>query len=134
MKYQFYQCVGNRMRILSRLVDAQFRVFLKEYDITENQLTILFFLDAVKSVDQGMIGKKLVLERSTVSRNIRLLEKNGLVKKSSDYRPIITPTLSGIKLVKELRPKWENIMDNLSGQLGQNGIHALETLEEKLKI
>jgi len=134
MKYQFYQCVGNRMRILSRLVDAQFRVFLKEYDITENQLTILFFLKAVNNIEQGEIGKKLILERSTVSRNIKLLEKNGLVKKSGDYRPIISTTPSGEALVKELQPKWENIMDNIFGQLGQNGITALEALEEKLKI
>ena len=81
MKYELNNCIGLRLRRLSRIVDGYYRKNLIDYEITENQLTILFLLSETKKVEQGRIGKVLKLERSTVSRNIKLLEKKGLIRR-----------------------------------------------------
>lgn len=133
MKYNFKHCIGNRLRRLSRIVDKEFRVTLKGFDITESQLSILFALSNLGKVEQGKIGEVLVLERSTVSRNIKLLEKRQIVVKSSDYRPEVELTVKGKELIKAIIPYWENIMDNLIGKIGNDGVQYIDSLEEKLK-
>jgi len=133
MKYNIENCIGNRLRCLSRIVDKDFRSSLKAFDITESQLSILFALTKLGKVEQGEIGKTLVLERSTVSRNVKLLEKREIIIKSADYRPEIELTKKGHKLVQTLIPIWESLMDALMDKLGNEGLQNLETLEQKLK-
>lgn len=133
MKYEFQQCIGSRIRQLSRIVDGYFRSHLAAFGITENQMTILFALHKMGKVEQGVIGQHLSLERSTVSRNIKLLEKRGLVVKSSQYRPDITLTEQGVIMVNQLVPIWESIMDNLFDKLGETGIDSLKKIEERIK-
>jgi len=120
------------MRRLSRIIDNQFRVVVKESGISENLLTILFFLSKKGEVEQGVIGKIFCLERSTVSRNINALVKKELVTKSEDRPPIIAITDKGNALVTELTPRWEAIMDNLHLQLGNENIEAVEKIEKAL--
>ena len=83
MKYQLEFCIGSRLRRLSRIADANIRKFLKDFKITENQMTILFAMHELGRVEQGKIGEVLCLERSTVSRNVKLLEKQGLISRTT---------------------------------------------------
>ena len=89
MKFDYEDCIGARVRQLSRIIDNHFRVHLKEIGITENQMTILFALKKMGLIDQGSIGIQLSLERSTISRSIKLLENKGYVKRTDAYRPEI---------------------------------------------
>jgi len=132
MKYELNNCIGLRLRRLSRIVDGYYRKNLIDYDITENQLTILFLLSEIKKVEQGRIGKVLKLERSTVSRNIKLLEKKGLIKRTPEYKPEIELTTKGKNIAFELIPRWEKTMDELIAKLGDNGMQIINKLELKL--
>jgi len=132
MKYKLDHCIGNKLRRLSRIVDGQFRSSLKDFSITENQMTLLFLLQSTGTVDQGVIGKKLFLERSSVSRNINVLHRNGYVSKSSEYRPQVSLTVEGTKLVKQLIPLWENVMDNIVSEIGNEGVEMINKLEKRL--
>jgi len=132
MKYELRDCIGASFRRLSRITDRYYRKHLSGFDITESQLSILFVLSKMGKVEQGKIGKKLELERSTVSRNIRLLESKGLVIRTSDYRPDISLTGKGMSLVDELIPVWEKAMDDLTGILGDEGLNQLSDLKRKL--
>ena len=132
MKYDFQLCIGSRLRRLSRIADGHFRSKLSEFDITENQMTILFVLSKMGKVEQGKIGQALVLERSTVSRNIKLLEKQNYIKRTSAYRPEIELSKKGNELVQNLIPLWEETMDELISKLGENGLTHLTVLENSL--
>lgn len=132
MKYQLEHCIGSRLRRLSRIADGHIRKFLGDYGITENQMTILFTLHELGHVEQGRVGEVLCLERSTVSRNIKLLEKQQLVARTATYRPEVTLTSQGMDLVKMLIPQWEKAMDILTGQLKEDGLTSLQKLENKM--
>ncbi len=132
MKYDLQLCIGSRLRRLSRIVDGHFRSKLSEFNITENQMTILFVLNKMGKVEQGKIGQTLVLERSTVSRNIKLLEKQNYIKRTSDYRPEIELSKKGNELVQKLIPLWEETMDELISKLGKSGLTHLSELESSL--
>ena len=132
MKYNLEHCVGNKLRRLSRIVDGHYRSNLKDFNVTENQMALLFVLHSIGSVDQGELGKKLVLERSSISRNINVLYRNGYVGKNSNYRPQVFLTGKGIDLVKQLIPLWENAMDTIISKIGDDGIDMINKLEQKL--
>jgi len=132
MKYELNNCIGLRLRRLSRIVDGYYRKNLIDYEITENQLTIIFLLSEMEKVVQGRIGKVLKLERSTVSRNIKLLEKKGLIKRTPEYKPKIELTTKGKNIAIKLIPRWEKTMDELIAKLGDNGMQIINKLELKL--
>ncbi len=132
MKYDLQLCIGSRLRRLSRIADGHFRSKLSEFNITENQMTILFVLNKMGKVEQGKIGQELVLERSTISRNIKLLEKQNYIKRTSDYRPEIELSKKGNELVQNLIPLWEETMDELILKLGKSGLTHLTELENSL--
>jgi DNA-binding MarR family transcriptional regulator len=133
MKFDVTQCIGNRLRCLSRIVDNEFRIMLKDFDITESQLSILFALSKLGKTEQRKIGDTLFLERSTVSRNIKLLENRGVVSRTASYRPEIEMTKQGELLLHQILPIWESLMTNLCDTLGEEGLSGLKTLEQKLK-
>ncbi len=132
MKYNLDQCVGNKLRRLSRIVDGHYRSRLKDFNITENQMTLLFVLHSVGKVDQGVLGKELVLERSSISRNINVLQRNGYVAKNAKYRPQVYLTQKGVDLVKQLIPLWESVMDHIVLEIGEDGVDMINDLEKKL--
>jgi len=133
MKYKLEHCVGKKLRLISRFVDTQFRSSFKDFNITENQATLLFVLSSHGKIDQGILGKKLGLERSSISRNINVLVKSGYVEKSFEYRPEIFLTKKGKDLVKQLIPLWENVMDKIILEIGEDGVQMINNLEKKLE-
>ncbi|GMN06152.1 MarR family winged helix-turn-helix transcriptional regulator [Croceitalea sp. MTPC5] len=132
MKYALSHCVAFRLRRLSRIADGHIRKVLSDHKITENQVTLLFTLHEMGRVEQGKIGEALCLERSTISRNFKLLEKQGLVVRTNDYRPEVELTEKGIDLAKTIIPKWEKAMDILMGTLNDEGMGSLKNLEKRM--
>lgn len=133
MKHEIQDCIGTKLRRLSRQVDTHYRTCLKQFDITENQLTILFTLSKTGEIEQGKLGSFLALEKSSISRNIRLLENKNLIERSTDYRPTVRLTKAGIAEVKKILPEWEKIMDYLLDKIGEDGMESLKKLEQSIK-
>lgn len=132
MKYNLEHCIGKKLRSMSRIVDTQFRSSFKDFNITENQATLLFVLKGEGKIDQGILGKKLGLERSSISRNINILVKSGYVDKSFEYRPEVFLTKKGNELIKQLIPLWEGVMDKIILEIGNEGVQMINNLEKKL--
>lgn len=132
MKYKLEHCIGNKLRRLSRIVDTQFRISFKDFNVTENQVTLLFVLSNYDKMDQGILGKQLGLERSSISRNINVLVKDGYVEKSHEYRPEVYLTNKGENLVKQLIPLWEEVMGKIVSKIGNEGIEMINNLEKKI--
>lgn len=133
MKYEFKECIGVKLRNLSRMVDYHFREALEGTNITENQMSILFVLHSSGQIEQGKLGDFLFLKRSTVSRNIKLLEKMELVTRSVDYRPIVELSEEGKTLVNRLAPIWEGVMSDLITKIGEKGVADINQLTKKMK-
>ncbi|MEM9076936.1 MAG: MarR family winged helix-turn-helix transcriptional regulator [Bacteroidota bacterium] len=132
MNYNLHDCIGSRFRRISRIIDAYFRVEAKKFGITENQMTIMFALYSMGKVAQHKIGDNLALEKSTVSRNLRHLEKNGYVVRDDAYHPEVDLTPKGKNLVLELIPLWEKVMSELVKKLDITVFDFIAEVEKKL--
>ncbi len=133
MKYHIDDCIGSKLRKLSRIVDNEYRKNLAAFNVTESQLSMLMVLAKIKSIEQGKIGNYLSLERSTISRNVQKMVKNGWVQRSKAYQPTIALTPKGESLLNDLLPHWERTMDSIKARIGQRGIQYLTDLEIALQ-
>ena len=114
MKYEIQECIGSRIRVISRTIDGIYRKHLEGTNITENQLNLMMALHHTKEIEQIELGRLLRLERSSLSRNLnRLIEQGFIVKKGIINRPRILLSPKGIKKVKSLIPNWERAMDEV---------------------
>jgi len=132
MNFELKQCVGSRIRRLSRQTDNCFRECLTDFDISENQMTLLFAVHSLGKVEQGLLGKELVIHKSSMSRNTALLLKKGYIIKSSGYRSQIELSKKGVQIVLKLIPLWKETMNTIYDKLGEEGMKMLEEIENRL--
>jgi len=123
-------CLSGQMNRINRHIANTFRKYLKPFDITDSQLTILFVLSKRQNINQKTLSDITVLEKSTLNRNLkRLFDKHYI---SRDKFPILELTLEGKTFVNAIIPEWEKAMQDIRKQLGEDGEHALQELHNKL--
>lgn len=125
-------CISGKMMIFNRVVANIFRKHLKEFEITNSQLSILFVISRGEGLRQKHISERLILEKSTVNRNLSRLIKNGFITDKNDSRFILTE--KGSLFLKQIYPHWQSAMTEVRDLIGEDGEDALNVLEKKLLI
>ena len=133
MKYEFEECIGSRLRGLSRKVDNIYRKHLEGTDITANQLSIMMALYKTGKIEQIEIGRMLNLERSSLSRNLtRLIDQGLILKEGAVNRPQISLSKRGRQKVAGIIPAWERAMDEVLGLLNDKALDGFHYFENEL--
>lgn len=130
------ECIAFRVRALGRLITNLYDSALKPFGITVNQATMLAMLTLVGEAGPGRIGQKLVMEKSTVSRNLERMRKNGWVEfaaRDDGARQVIAVTPAGRKLLADLYPEWQRAQAAATRILGAEGVTAVHTLHEAVR-
>lgn len=123
-------CISGKVMRLSRATANIFRKYLQPHGITDSQLSILFILSKSDGLTQKQLSDIAVLEKSTLSRNLkRLLDKQYVSR--SDF-PIISITEKGKQFVNDIIPEWQKAMNEIREILGEDGEDALNLLHSKL--
>jgi len=73
-------CLAVRVRMLGRTVTSLYDHALEEHGVSIAQVNLMAALGKMGPCSPARIGEVLQLERSTVSRNLSLLMKHGLVE------------------------------------------------------
>jgi DNA-binding MarR family transcriptional regulator len=134
MKYEVQECIGARLRGLSRQVDSIYRKHLEGTNITENQLSIMLALYKTGEIEQIEIGRILNLERSSLSRNLtRLIDQQLVVKNGAVNRPVITLTSTGLIKVKDILPNWQLAMEEIHAIVDEKAYAGFNTFEKAIK-
>jgi DNA-binding MarR family transcriptional regulator len=124
------ECIAFRVRVLNRVITNLYDAVLKPFGITVNQTTILAMLTLAGEVTPGEIGRELVMEKSTVSRNLERMRKNGWIETGAQG---IRVTGAGQALFTSLHPAWEEAQTNAEGLLGAAGIGAILGLHQTMR-
>ena len=83
------------------------------------------------------LGRLADLDRSTVGRNVKVLERLGLVRLAAaeDQREAaVTLTPAGAEALRRAAPLWEEAQRYVEAALGADGARALRTLANKSDI
>ncbi len=104
-------CVVYNLRRTSRAITQLYVEHLKPSGLLPTQFTLLAAVRVLGPTQMSKIAKELILDRSTLTRNIRLLEREGLlsiVSTKSDHRiREISITNMGLKKLDQAIPCWE---------------------------
>jgi len=125
------RCIALRARRLSRLVTRLFEEALRGHGITVAQFTLLGATILEGPLQPARLGRMLDLEKSTLSRNLRLLEEAGLVRISSPEdgtgkRAIVTER--GRRALVDALPAWRRAQVRAVAALGDVIVGRLDTL------
>lgn len=130
------ECIAVRVRLLNRVVTNIYDHALQPLGITVNQATILVMLSLAREATPGDIGRVLLMEKSTVSRNLERMRKNGwIVVAGRDDGPaqIITVTQQGRNLLSAAHDEWKKAQKQAAELLGEEGVAAVRKLHDTLR-
>ena len=121
-------CACFNVRKAARAVTQLYDSILKPAGLRGTQFTLLIALSRRGKVGISQLADALVMERTTLTRNLKPLEKQGLVVVAvgTDRRTravMITP--EGRKILKEATPYWEQAQEVIAHGLGENGMNTL---------
>jgi len=129
------QCLATRLRQLSRVVTNRYDAELREFGVTSNQASVLAVIAVLGSPTPSELGPMLMMDASTISRNVRLLLANEWValQPGADrrsHRLVISP--QGVELMMKVYPAWKRSQEWAKELLGSSGEATVRRLARKV--
>ena len=124
-------CICISLRKASRKLTAQYDDALASVGINLAQFSLLRNVNRHGPVSLTRLGEITELDRSTLGRNIRVLERMGLcaMTHSEDKREAsIALTPDGKRTLDIAVPHWQAAQDAIHGKIGALGAAQLEAL------
>ena len=125
-------CYCALLRKATRRLGSAYDEVLAPFGINIAQFSLLRMIARNGPVSLTELGKIAELDRSTVGRNVRVIERLGLAmtrRGEDDQREaVVTLTPSGTQLLDAATPLWEECQRAIEGRLGQTKIAALHDI------
>ncbi len=121
-------CLAVRVRLLNRAITRIYDAALRPHGLTIAQLNLLTSIANLQPAPAGEVAQLLSMEISTLSRNARLLQDEGLVQiEHADHGNgrILTLTDAGAEKLAELRPAWRAAQQQAQELLGDDAARSL---------
>lgn len=122
-------CINAKLRKLHRMLNNIYMEKFKPYGIQGSMLSILFIIGKNEQVNQKFLAEKLVLDPSTMSRDIKKLEGKGWLSVSKGEDPrnsVLNITPKGYELLEEIAPVWEGLHLKVEALLGSFSIQQID--------
>ncbi|MBI1999863.1 MAG: winged helix-turn-helix transcriptional regulator [candidate division NC10 bacterium] len=121
-------CTCFNLRKAARAVTKIYDQGMRQSGIRVTQLSMLMATMRLGPVTVTRLAKATVTDRTTLTRNLRLLEKQGLIRltEGSDRREReVTLTDRGREAVARAYPKWKEAQERVAQNFGQERLHRL---------
>jgi DNA-binding MarR family transcriptional regulator len=121
-------CACFNLRKASRAVTQLFNAELQPSGLRSTQFVLLVVARAEEPVSLPRLARLLVMDRSTLSRNLQPLERRGLVdvtRADEGRGATVRLTKKGLKVLAETVPLWEAAQRRFVGGLGEERWGAL---------
>ncbi len=128
-------CIAFRVRILGRAVSAIYDQTMANVGMSISQVNIMVFVGKVGRVNPSLIGAKMAMEKSTVSRNLKGLIDDGLLEaelSDGDRIKSVGLTEEGRRRVETVLPDWRRAQSLVKKMLGPTGAGAMVDLGNQL--
>ena len=102
-------CASLNFRRTSRMVTRMYDIAMQESGVRSTQFALLVGIAKLQPVTMGTLATVLMLDRSTLSRSLRLLEKERMIeisKRAAMRQRFLKLTYSGEKALQRSLPLW----------------------------
>lgn len=130
------QCVGARVRMLNRIVTRIYDDMLRPHGIKFSQMNILTVTAFRGPIQPAKIGRILAIEKSTLSRNVQLMEDNGWLESlpgDGGNTHLLRLSRQGRHLYKKAAPAWEKAQQQITDLLGEQATTAIRRAVERVR-
>ena len=130
------ECIAYRVRLLNRAITSIYDRALQPLGIKVNQANILTMLTLTDRATSADIARVLLMEKSTVSRTVDRMKKNGWISVAGDGHgssQVVTVTPEGRKMMASAHAQWKKAQKQASELLGAKGVAAVRMLHDTLR-
>jgi DNA-binding MarR family transcriptional regulator len=129
-------CMGMHIRRASRIVTQVYDTTLRPVGLVLNQFTLLVSIHLFESVPITRLASELFTDQTTLTRNLKLLEKRGLVAiaPGEDRRiKLVSLTTEGQAVLAQAIPLWEQAQAEVMQHFGQQKWQTMLSLLSDVK-
>jgi len=131
-------CTCGELRRAARAVTLLYDKAFESSGLLSTQLGVLHTIYNSASITISQLAGELSMDRTTLTRNLSVLERQELINISSgkDHRTrIITITSKGTNSIANAIPLWNEIQRKVKQQMGEKAWHELiQSLSHFVKI
>jgi DNA-binding MarR family transcriptional regulator len=116
-------CTCGKLRQAARAVTLLYDKAFESSGLLSTQLGVLHIIYNSAYITISQLAGALGMDRTTLTRNLSVLARQGLIKISSgkDHRTrIVTITSKGRTYVAKAIPLWNEVQRNVKQQMGEN--------------
>ena len=127
------ECLARRVLLLTRTISGVYNEALRPLGLTVAQLNLLVIVAKRAPVSPGEVAKRLNMDKSTMSRNVRLMEDHGWLSVSpgqSGRAQVLTIESKGRKLIEKALPLWQGAQERAKALLGERGARSIHTIAD----
>ncbi|MGE5444371.1 MAG: MarR family winged helix-turn-helix transcriptional regulator [Ignavibacteriales bacterium] len=122
-------CACFNLRKTTRAITQLYDEALRPTDLRVTQFSLLIAIMMLGSVTVTRLAEVGVMDRTTLTRNLKPLEKKGLIKvvTGDDQRTrVVTLTTRGKEVLAKALPLWEKAQASVIKRLGQERWNSLQ--------
>lgn len=123
-------CIAGRLRMLARVVSGHYNDAFTGEGVTFAQAGLLMRIFAQPGIRQTELSKLLQIEKSAMSRDVQLLQKNGWL--TDNLRNGLFLTEEGRLLAKRCYKIWKVLNQQVREELGPDALTGLTVFSDKL--
>ena len=128
-------CASLNFRRTARAVTRLYDLALQKFGIRSTQFAILVGIAKKQPTSMGALGEMLGIDSTTLTRSLRLLEKEGLIaisKRAEKRQRFLTITARGEQRLARSLPAWRAAQDRFVTTIGSEYWGELRNELEKL--
>lgn len=121
-------CFCGALLVAARSVTRLYNEELRSAGIEATQYSILMMLRSLGPVPLGALGERLAVDKTTISRNIKLLERHRWVAldRGQDARErVVSLTDAGAAKLDKARPGWNRAQKRMRAALASGEFEIL---------
>jgi len=126
------RCYCSLLRTATRRVGSVYDDALSPLGINIAQYSLLRLIEHRQPVSFTELGRVAELDRSTVGRNVRVLERMGLVEtgrgENDQREAVVRLGVSGRQMLEEAAPLWDGCQREIETRLGAANVKALREI------
>jgi DNA-binding MarR family transcriptional regulator len=130
-------CACTKVRMAARAVTRTYDDILRPTGLRATQLSVLAAIAIDGAMSIAALAEFLGMDRSTLTRNLQPLRKDGLVRIGAEgWRRSRTLEITdkGRQRVRAAAPLWERAQKLLMGKLARNGPAVLDGLDHLIRV
>jgi len=129
------ECLATRVRLLNRTITGIYDEKLRPLGLTAGQLNVLAMIAGRSPVSPGDVARRLNMEKSTVSRTVGRMHRNGwldVTRGDAGRSQALTVTREGLALIEASVPSWEEAQVRARALLGPRGADSIHRIGNRV--